>query len=246
MNTTQLFETTLYDETFDVALGVVSVPTKYSAHSGGEHPLHVLTGLGLRPVGEIPSDRLSDAITSILAAGDVWDATDWLSEPPDPVSLEFSDDLVYLRPASGDFDSTRVQDQRDGLETRGPAEMAAPVPRLRKGDPRAEEVRSFARAATTDAFVPFQKSPLDIYAISDVLTYGEDIRALLVTPRSNPYILIMGAAGLLIFYPVLGVAQGLHRGLQSGIAAGVKYRVLRKYGLPDDIIRDQMKLRDDE
>jgi hypothetical protein len=89
--------------------------------------------------------------------------------------------------------------------------------------------------------VPFQRSPVDLYQVSDLMHAGDAVRAFLVTARTNPLVfLYFGGGGFLLVSTVRGIGGGL----RSGLSAGLQYRLLRLFGLPDDIIRDEMRRRD--
>lgn len=234
MERRQVFDTTLYDEANDLAFGVMSIP-----FVGGDAPdlPTVLAELGLRPVAEIPQERLNDAVSALLATTDVSQTMSWLLDPPDPVQLLLPDDVVVQVTRRDEV--AKLSDRK----VRAPAASAraeAPAPRIRKPEQitkqavEVDALNSFAGAAVPEALVPLQRSPIDLHPFMELS--DEAFRALIVTPRSNPLIVVYNAAALLVFYSVITIVRGGVR----GVAAGVRYRAMKRWGVPDDIIRAQM------
>jgi hypothetical protein len=233
--TRQLFETTLYSEDDDVALAVVSVPTEYLPdRSLASSPAEVLAALRLRPVAEVPSSNVADALAAVLATRTATDAAQWLAEPPEAVPTALGDDLAVFAEA---LISDRRIPERQALYEPPERRLRPPRPpqEVPKADPRARELRQFAEGAAVDAVVPFQRSPIDLYQLPDLFQLAGASRVLLTTVQSSPLVMVWVAGGFLIFSAI--------RGAGRGISAGLKYRLLRLFGLPEDIIREQMRRR---
>jgi hypothetical protein len=242
----QLFDTTLYGEDKDVAVAVVSVPTEYLPDPAlASSPGNVLAALQLRAVAEVPPSHFADALAAILATTNAEDAAVWLAEPPDPVSIAVGEDLESfgvawsyqvdedLLPRAPELPPPEEIYARDLSEHYArPPKTGEWVP---KDHPRAEDLREFARDAATEAYVPFQRSPVDLFGITDLLQVADATRVLITTVRTNPLLLAFVGGGFLIFSGVRGAGKGL--------SAGLQYRLLKLFGLPDDIIRDQMRRR---
>jgi hypothetical protein len=236
-NTRQLFETALYSEDHHVALTVVSVPTEHlpDGERLASSPASVLSALRLRPVAEVPPQYLSDALTAILVTNDADEAAQWLVETPDPAPVELGDDVKALKARwiSDDrapSDVLVIERSRTSVAKSPPHHRPRKVPK----EKAKEELREFTRDVANDSLVPFQKSPIDLYQISDLLRAGEAMRTFVVTVQSNPIVLVwLSSGGFLIASAVRGTGRGL--------SAGLQYRLLKHFGVPDDIVRDQMR-----
>jgi hypothetical protein len=244
MDSRQLFETTVYDEGLDVAIGIVTVPTEALPTARlASSPAQLLDALSLRTVGEVRRAHLPDAIAAMVATDDVSETVEWLEEPPNVVPVELPPDVLGLVHAR-EIGVPRLRAD----ESRLPPNNLQALPKRRhrerrkisKGDPMAEELHGFAQAATQDALVPFQQSPLDIYSISEVLRLGDEVRTFIVTVGKTPHLLLLVPGGFMLWSTVRGAASGVRSGLYGGISAGLKYRLLKLFGLPEDIIRAQM------
>jgi hypothetical protein len=253
MNSRYLFETTLLDEQHDLAIGIASVgiddlPTADLAGS----PAELITVLALKTVGEVPRTHIADAVSAILATTSAEDAAAWLREPPNAVEVRVPQDLERLR-SHPTFQLNAKYDQVDNALSTAPGSEPAPPKRspkqprraLAKSDPDAQGLLDFAETATKDGFVPFRKSPIEIYSIPDLLNLDEPLRAFIVTVQKNPLLLIWMPIGFMIWYPTKGAAQGIGEGLRGGLSGALKYRLLKLFGTPDDIIRRQMDDKDD-
>ena len=242
MDRTQLFETTLYDEARELALAVISVPAeRLEDPTAVASPAAVLEALQLRAVAEVPPSYVGDAIAAMLANEDVYEAAEWLRQPPNDVPTRLGDDVLWFAEGTGGAahrrsDAYEVEPPR---APRGPSKpRASRTPRkISKTEPRAEELRSFAKAATSETVVPFRKSPIDFYEVGDLLQGADAARTFLVTVRSNPLILIYFAGGFLLVSAVLGAGHGI----RTGLSGGLQYRLLKRFGVPEDVIRDEMR-----
>lgn len=81
--------------------------------------------------------------------------------------------------------------------------------------------------------VPLQRSPVDLHPFLELS--DDAYRAIIVTLRSNPLVLVYNAAVCLVIYSVVSLVKA-HVG---GVAAGLRYRAMKNRGVPDDIIRAQ-------
>jgi len=240
--TKQLFETTLYGEGQNAALVVVSVPTdRLTTIVPASSPADVMQALLLRPVAEVPSAYLGDALASILATTSADEAARWLSEPPKPAPVKLGPDLEQMLVNEG-FDRSVARGYARSVPGREvPSTWARSTPRrkerrkISKDEPRTEELREFGRDIAKGAVVPFQRSPIDLYAIDNLVELGDAARTFVVTVRSNPLALVWVPGGFLLCSALRGTGRGL--------SAGLQYRLLRLFGLPDDIIKDQMSRR---
>jgi hypothetical protein len=245
VNTRLLFETTLYSEEPEVALAVVSVPTEHLADQHlASSPANVLSALRLRPIAEVPPAYLVDALTAILATTDAQEAAQWLSEPPNSAPVDLGHDVEGLEVQWTHEDRLEAQpspadERRSSRSSEGKRRLAGPPVirrKVSKSDPEADELREFARDVAADAVVPFQRSPVDLFQLSDLLQIEEAARIFLATVRTNPIVLAwVGGGGFLVASALRGAGRGLSGGLQ--------YRLLKLFGLPDDIVRDQMRRR---
>ena len=79
----------------ELALAVISVPTERIEEPAlAASPAAVLSALRLRPVAEIPSRFLNEAVAALLANEDVYEAAEWLRQSPNPVPLELGEDVL--------------------------------------------------------------------------------------------------------------------------------------------------------
>jgi hypothetical protein len=242
MDRTQLFETTLYDEARELALAVISVPAdRLEDPAGVSSPAAVLDALRLRAVAEVPPSNVGDAIAAILANEDVYEAAEWLRQPPNDVPTRLGDDVLWLAEPPARAPAARGSDPSAIGRLPSEDRLIRPPRRTQrkvsKTEPRAEELRSFGKAATAETVVPFRKSPIDFYQVGDLLEGAEAARTFLVTVRSNPLILIYFAGGFLLVSAVIGAGQGVRR----GVSGGLQYRLLKKFGVPEDVIREEMR-----
>ena len=227
MDVKHVFETTLFDEGRDLALAVLSVaPEAVTAQV--ESPEAVMRTLKVTPVAEVPSQALGDLLAAVLATTDVDDTFTWLLEPPNPVEL-----IPLDRPGTVSYGQL-APDMAWGDK---PPEKAAL--KLEKGSSRAQELEAFAKEAAASGFVPFRESPLDFYPLWEILEGQDELRAYLVTVRKTPLAFLWLAGGFLLVNAVVGAGKGI----RSGLSAGLRYRILQRFGLPDDIIRDEMRRR---
>jgi hypothetical protein len=230
--TKQLFETTLYSEDEDLAIAVVSVPTEnLPDRSFALSPRDVFSALRLRPVAEVPPANVADALTAILATRDADDAAQWLAEPPQAVPITLGADLAPLAEVPR-LDAHGAAELGTGDTSVASARAPRRVREVPKADPRAADLREFARDAADDAFVLFQRSPIDLYQLPELLNAS---RVLIATVQSNPLVVIWTIGGFFVYSAV--------RGAGRGISTGVQYRLLRLFGLPEDMIRQQMGRR---
>lgn len=233
----QLFETTIGDETVDLALAITSVPLPPVGPSQGASRIEsrltpdvFLREVRLYPVAEIPAARLSDAIAALLATRDVADTEAWLRQEPDPVPLlKFRVDEPWISarafqldegPSSGFSDA----DALVAIGSSAPERLKKrPKDVISKREAVALGYQQFARESLAESVVPFRRSPLDVYAMPDLLQAAGALRVFLVTARSNPMLAIELAGGYLLYSAVRGTGQGI----RTGLAEGVRYRILR-------------------
>lgn len=239
MKLKQLFETTLYGEDPEAALSVLSVPVSHGGHGPAASPAYVLYELRLRPVAEVPPGYLADALAAILAADHAYEAADWLREPPNPTPVALGEDVLWLEPPAGGASDAEVPQlvpsrSDDWDDFRVPS--SKPRRKVAKTDPRARELREFAGDVAKGGVVPFQRSPIDLVQLPDLLQAGEAARTFIVTVRSNPLVFVWLSGGGFLLASAL-------RGTGKGLSAGLQYRVLKWFGVPEDIIRQQMQRR---
>ena len=80
---------------------------------------------------------------------------------------------------------------------------------------------------------PFQRSPIDLISLPDLVDTADAVRSFIATVRTNPTLLMwLGAAGA----PTGFLLWSAIRGTGRGLSAGLQYRLLKLFGVPDEII----------
>ena len=194
MDRRQIFDTTVYDEATDTAYGVMSFP-----FIDGNAPdlLTLLDDLQLRAVAEIDPTKLGDAVSAVLATRHVAETMQWLLDPPDPVAL--------LRPEDVLVEVTKPLDIASLVVERRPRPDAKRISASKLSPPRPDKptllmeddaaaARAFTNAGVPQTLVPLQRSPVDLHPFLDLS--DDAYRTLIVTPRSNPLVLVLSPAVL--------------------------------------------------
>ncbi len=89
----------------------------------------------------------------------------------------------------------------------------------------------FAEYLAFEAIVPWESSPLGSKALATLITStGAAGAALGYGATGEPIVLLTVPAGIVI----VGTALGLGAGAATGLAEGVRYRIRRLMGVPDD------------
>jgi hypothetical protein len=224
----ELFETVLVAREF--ALGVVSIPlSTLPREEEAATAEELLDRIGLIPHARLPSDAFSKALTALVVNESVDEVVNWLTTPPDAVELERFE--FRRAPSAGaiyfEYDEVR------GLEPpRSTPPRAKPKPKakIEKSSADTADIQAAMGDVAADAVVPFARSPVDITSLNELLQGAANLSAWLVSPRTNPFLLVELPAGYLLVRAVQGVGQGIRRGLSEG----VYYRLLQLFKVPDD------------
>jgi hypothetical protein len=225
----ELFETVLVAPEF--ALGVVSIPLS-TLPRGGEAATaeELLDRIGLIPHARFPSEALSKALTALVVNESVDEVVDWLATPPDEVELnrfEVRAAAPYATAPYIDYDVVWAPEPPRRIPS--PAQ-SRPKPKIQKASADALDLQAAMGDVAADAVVPFARSPVDITSLSELLQGSANFSAWVVSPRTNPFLLVELLPGYLLVRAVQGVGQGIRRGLSDG----VYYKLLQLFKVPDD------------
>jgi hypothetical protein len=228
----ELFETTLIQQ--DFALGVVSIPLSL-VHARAEVATaeRLIDRLGLLPAARIPSGALDQAITALIVNETVDGVVNWLREPPRPVTLDLtpvtlSPGILFDLERPPRLDLEHPPKRRQAPLAKRPARPRKPRPS--KDSAKAREIEEAATEFARDAIVPYARSPVDLTALSELFHGAAEFGIWLVSPRTNPFLILEVPGGYLLLRAVQGIGEGLRRGLSEG----VHYRLLQLFKVPDD------------
>lgn len=233
MEPSPLYETTLVDSDSDLALTITSIPASAIEGPAAHSAPALLRALRLRVVAEVPTRHIADALTALLVTTDVYETEAWLRSAPNPVPLigpghpESDIDELLLDRWSDEGWAALPSETLPQLPKKSRAPKHFPKP-ITKPEALERGVNQFANNAVSDPLVPFQRSPVQLLSMPELLQVGGAVRALLVTARSNPLLLVDAAVGYLLFQAVIGAGQGI----RTGMAQGVRYRLLKLLGAP--------------
>jgi hypothetical protein len=185
--------------------------------------------LGLTPHARLGKQALPEAITALVVNDAVDDVVRWLEAPPRAVELETSESWFLRDYAIPQQRLPPVDEPRARAERR-----SQPKPKrerqIEKTSVDAIAIQAAVGEVASDAVVPFAQSPVDITSLNQLLSGAAGLSGWIVSPRTNPFLLIEMPAGYLLLRTVQGIGQGIRRGLSDG----VYYKLLQLFKVPDD------------
>jgi hypothetical protein len=224
----ELFETTLIGQ--DFAIGVISIPLSLvPIRDEAATAERLIDNLGLSTAARIGARDFDQAITALVVNETVDDVLEWLDRPPRPVPIELVAPTIASaahRELPPRLDHGRLPAKRQTTRPKRP--------RPPKESAKAREIEDAAAQFARQAVVPYARSPADITSLSDLVQGATELAIWLVSPRTNPFLIVEVPAGYLLIRTVQGVGEGLRRGLSEG----VHYRLLQLFKVPDDWRRD--------
>jgi hypothetical protein len=215
----------------EFALGLTSIPAS-SLRSEVEprNAEGLIEELGLVPWARMTNVALPKVLTALVVNETAEEMTQWLLAPPDVVEIE-----VLERPTAGlggsHADRSAPREPRSHAPTRrrlpGPKEERRKLP---KGSADAARLEQAVAVATAESVLPFARSPVDMTALNELLNQAQGATTWIVSPRTNPFVLLELPVGFILIRAVQGVGQGIRRGLSDV----VYYKLLRLFRVPED------------
>jgi hypothetical protein len=126
--------------------------------------------------------------------------------PPREVPVERFETPIRYGEAYGASRSERKPSKKPSKDRVIPAKTSV----------RAEEVERQMSVIASEGVVPFAQSPVDITSLQELLQGVFQYTTWIVSPRTNPFLLVEIPAGYPLFRAVQGVGEGVPRGRSDG------------------------------
>lgn len=222
----EVFETTLIQQ--DFALGVISLPrSAMSAEAQSLDVQEIIARLGLETHARLSATHLRQALAALVVNDSVVDLVNWLEASPNAVPLE------RVSPTAAKDLDQRVP-RPSGIRSSGGPRYGSsprePKRRLEKSSVDVAALESAIAETASEAVVPFAQSPVDMTSLWALVQGVQHASSWVVSPRTNPFVIVEIAGGLFLFRTVQGIGEGVRRGLSEG----VHYKLLQLFKVPDD------------